>query len=531
MEFEAEAAGLPARSAVLGQGRRRGDRQHADLAPVDAEGNRLVDEAGTLQQRHIGSARRRADSVVIFGVTGDLVSKKIFPALYELARRDRLDGPVVGVARTAWSDEKLIDSARRSVLKAKGLVDEEAFGRLARRLTMVSGNYADPAVYSQLAEVLADSHTPVFYLATPPSVFPAVIDGLDDAGLAARGRAVVEKPFGSDIISARNLDASLLGAFDNERIFRIDHYLGKESVEGIQTLRFDNRLFEPLWDREHISRFEVTLAEEFGTEGRAGFYDGVGAIRDVLQNHMLQIVAYLAMERPKSDDLDALQQAQADLLQQVRALSVEWTVRGQYAGYLAENGVEENSTTETYVATELFIDSDRWRGVPFRLRTGKHLPLNAVEVVVEFRRPATLTAAGEDARRPDPNLVRFRLGRSDGVTISIQAKEPGRRPISRPISLAVDFDGVLGHRQDAYERLIDDVLDGDQQRFASPQIIEQEWRIVTPILDLDSAPLSYEPGTWGPETPAGQPSDDWYAVGLTEPDSRHEPAPRADEAV
>src|SRR4051794_41133858 len=201
MEFEAEAADLPARSAVLGQGLRRGDRQHADLAPVDAEGNRLVNEAGRLQQRHgIGSARRHADSVVVFGVTGDLVSKKIFPALYELARRDRLDGPVVGVARTAWSDEKLIDSARRSVLKVKGLVDEEAFGRLARRLTMVSGNYADPAVYSQLADVLADSHTPVFYLATPPSVFPAVISGLDDARLAARGRAVVEKPFGSDII-------------------------------------------------------------------------------------------------------------------------------------------------------------------------------------------------------------------------------------------------------------------------------------------------------------------------------------------
>jgi glucose-6-phosphate 1-dehydrogenase len=444
-----------------------------------------------------------ADAVVVFGVTGDLVGKKIFPALYELARRGRLDGPVVGVGRTPWTDEDLVVAARQSVLRAKGLIDEEAFGELAHRLTMVSGDYADAATYERLDEVLKDSRTPVLYLATPPVVFTDVVRGLEKAGLAGRGRAVVEKPFGNDIESAKQLDAVLTQAFGTDRVFRIDHYLGKESVEGIRTLRFDNQLFEPLWSREHIAAVEVTLSESFGTDGRAGFYDGVGAVRDVLQNHVLQIVAYLAMERPAEDGLDALRTAQVELLQQARPMSLGRTVLGQYSGYRDERGVPAGSTTETFVATELEIDSDRWRGVPFRLRTGKQLPVDAVEVVVEFRRQQPQSA---------PNLIRFRLGKADGLTISIQAKEPGRRSTSRPVDLAVDFDGALGHRQDAYERLIDDVLDGDQQRFASTEVIEQEWRIVAPILNAAVTPAPYGPGTWGPEV-GGELVTRWHDIG------------------
>ncbi|MFF0232334.1 glucose-6-phosphate dehydrogenase [Micromonospora sp. NPDC005254] len=440
----------------------------------------------------------RSDAVVLFGVTGDLVSKKLFPALYELTRRGRLDVPVIGVARSPWDDQQLIATARKSVAEASDEVDDEAFDALAGNLSMISGDYADPVTYERLAERLRDAERPVFYLAIPPMVFGAVVRGLAAVGLADRGRVIVEKPFGRDLASSAELDRTLRGAFDPTRVFRIDHYLGKEAVESLYAFRFANRLFEPLWNSEHIDNVQVTLAEGFGTQGRAGFYDTVGATRDVLQNHILQVVALIAMDAPAGDDMDAFREAEAAVLRQIEALSPELTVRGQYAGYRDEPGVAPDSNTETFVATRLTVDSPRWAGVPFYLRTGKSLAGTATEVVVEFKQPqrALIPAAGGAAA--PANLLRFRLGRGDGITMSIQAKSPGAEVASRPVDLSVDFGAALGRRQEAYERLLDDAMDGQHLRFARAETIRQEWRIVEPILDLATPVRPYDRGGWGP---------------------------------
>ncbi|MEU7948256.1 glucose-6-phosphate dehydrogenase [Micromonospora taraxaci] len=440
----------------------------------------------------------RSDAVVLFGVTGDLVSKKLFPALYELTRRDRLNVPVIGVARSPWDDQQLVTMARKSVLEANDEIDDEAFDGLAANLSMISGDYADPTTYQRLAERLRDAERPVFYLAIPPAVFGSVVEGLAAVGLAGRGRVIVEKPFGRDLESSRELDRTLRAAFDSERVFRIDHYLGKEAVEGLYAFRFANRLFEPLWNNEHIDNIQVTLAEAFGTQGRAGFYDTVGATRDVLQNHILQVVALIAMEAPASDDTTAFREAEAAVLRQIAPLSPESTVRGQYAGYRDEPGVAADSNTETFVATRLTVDSPRWAGVPFYLRTGKSLPGTATEVVVEFKQPQRSLIPAERGTATAANLLRFRLGRGDGITMSIQAKSPGAEVASRPVDLSVDFGSALGRRQEAYERLLDDAMDGQHLRFARAETIEQEWRIVAPILDLPAPVLSYDKGTWGP---------------------------------
>ncbi len=440
----------------------------------------------------------RADAVVLFGITGDLVFKKLFPALYQLARQDRLGVPVIGVARSAWDNQQLVDRARVSVEKSTSSLDETAFGELATRLSMVTGDYADPATYERIADELRESARPVFYLAIPPSVFADVVNGLVKAGLAEKGRVIVEKPFGRDRATAAELNQTLAKAFAQEDIFRIDHYLGKESVEGLLVFRFANTFLEPVWNRNYIASVQVTLAEEFGTEGRAGFYDGVGAVRDVLQNHLLQVAALLAMEPPIADDADAYRDEEVKVLRQVQPLDPSTTVRGQYVGYLDEPGVESGSTTETFVSTKMSIESWRWAGVPFYLRAGKQMPGTATEAVVELRRPPRLLFAGLDAHLPDANLVRFRLGHSDGLTMSVQAKSPGAATRSQRVDLSVDFDAALGHRQEAYERLLDDAMDGRRHRFAREDTIDEEWRIVSPILDLPERPVPYYRGTWGP---------------------------------
>ncbi|RLP98202.1 glucose-6-phosphate dehydrogenase [Micromonospora sp. CV4] len=440
----------------------------------------------------------RSDAVVLFGVTGDLVSKKLFPALYELTRRDRLDVPVIGVARSPWDDQQLVTTARKSVAEANDQIDDEIFDELARNLSMISGDYADPVTYQRLAERLRGTERPIFYLAIPPAVFGAVVEGLAAAGLAERGRVIVEKPFGRDVESSHELDRTLRAAFDPERVFRIDHYLGKEAVEGLYAFRFANRLFEPLWNSEHIDNIQVTLAEGFGTQGRAGFYDTVGATRDVLQNHILQVVALIGMEPPVADTTDAFRAAEVAVLRQIEPLSPESTVRGQYVGYRDEPGVRPDSHTETFVATRLTIDSPRWAGVPFYLRTGKSLPGTATEVVVEFKQPQRSLVRAEGGAAATANLLRFRLGRGDGITMSIQAKSPGAEVASRPVDLSVDFGAALGHRQEAYERLLDDAMDGQHLRFAREETIQQEWRIVEPILDLAAPVQPYDKGTWGP---------------------------------
>jgi len=432
-----------------------------------------------------------SDVMVFFGGTGDLARKKIYPALLALSRKGRLNIPVIVIARSGWTIDLLRERVRTE-LTQRGPVDAAALDNLLASLVYVEGDYSDPKTYLALRTALGDAQRPLHYLAIPPDMFTTVATGLGMAGASVNARVVVEKPFGRDLESARKLNATLHSVFREQDIFRIDHFLGKEAVQNLIVFRFANSLFEPLWNSEYIASVQITMAEAFGVNGRGRFYEEAGAIRDVIQNHLLEVLGFLTMDAPSSAGNADLSDQQAALFASVRPLSPEDVVRGQCRQYLDEKDVPPDSIVETYAAVRLHIDSPRWQGVPFLIRAGKYLAGTATEVLVTLKPPAHASLASSG-----PNFIRFRLGPDVKITIGARVKKPGESLDSE----AAEF--TLMHHpdsdeMDAYERLLGDAMEGDPMLFAREDFVEAAWKIVGPVLGNVVPTSSYEHGQWGP---------------------------------